>query len=147
METLQLVRTLRACFTREKSYRMRMALTLWKQALALAETVISRGIATTENSSNVGMATRAAQIEFREDPDAERKIAALAVDSKDFIILIPARGGARNVAGRALWAGCEGTREGWIAFGYQLRAAREELAAAVEAASAGAARKIRAPIL
>jgi heptosyltransferase-1 len=115
-----------------------------EQAVALADTVISSGIATTKDSSNAGTATGAAQIqvEFPVDPDAEKKIAALVADGNDFAILNPGAGwGAKmwpveRYGQVAKELAKDGVRS-LINYGPR----EEELAAAVETASEGAARK------
>jgi len=119
-----------------------------EQALALAERVISRGIVT-EHSSNAEMATRAAQVEveFPVDLDAERMIAARLADGNDFAILNPGAGW-----GAKMWPA---ERYGQVARELAKDGLRslinhgpreEELAAEVEAASEGAARKISCSI-
>jgi heptosyltransferase-1 len=120
-----------------------------EQAVALADTVISSGIATTKDSSNAGTATGAAQIqvEFPVDPDAEKKIAALVADGNDFAILNPGAGW-----GAKMWpverygqVAKELAKDGLRSLiNYGPR--EEELAAAVETASEGAARKISCSI-
>jgi heptosyltransferase-1 len=115
-----------------------------EQAVALADTVISSGIATTKDSSNAGTATGAAQIqvEFPVDPDAEKKIAALVADGNDFAILNPGAGwGAKmwpveRYGQVAKELAKDGVRS-LINYGPR----EEELAAAVETASEAAARK------
>lgn len=120
-----------------------------EQALALAETVISHGIATTEDSSIPGAAARAEQIQidFPVDPDAEKKTTTLVGDGSDFVILNPGAGW-----GAKMWPA---ERYGQVAkdlakdglhslINYGPR--EEELAAAVEAASTGAARRISGSI-
>jgi heptosyltransferase-1 len=120
-----------------------------EQALALAETVISHGIVTAEDSSNSGAAARAAQIEveFPVDPDAEKKISTLSGDCSDFVILNPGAGWGAKMwpAERYGQVAKELAKDGLLSLiNYGPR--EEELAVAVEAAGAGAARRMSCSI-
>ena len=89
-----------------------------EQALALAGAVIADGRAFRQPLAE-------AQVEFPVDPDAESKIAGLTADVKELRDSQSRRGlGGKEVAGRALRTGCEGTRKRWIMFARKLRAGR-----------------------
>ena len=111
-----------------------------QQALALARAVIS--------SANISAAIRPGpmadpQVEFPVDPDAENKIAGLTADGRGFAILNPGAGwGAKRwPAERYGQVAKELAKEGLCSL-VNYGPGEEELAAAVEAASEGAARKI-----
>ncbi|HSZ62748.1 MAG TPA: glycosyltransferase family 9 protein [Terriglobales bacterium] len=120
-----------------------------EQALALAETVVSHGNAATGDASNAGAAARAQQsgVEFPVDPDAEKRIATLIGDGGDFVILNPGAGWGAKMwpAERYGQVAKELAKDGLQSLvNYGPR--EEELAAAVETASAGAARRISCSI-
>jgi heptosyltransferase-1 len=120
-----------------------------EQALALAENVISHGIITTEDLSNAGATTRELQseVEFPVDSDAEKTIATLIGGGSDFVILNPGAGWGAKMwpAERYGQVAKELAEDGLLSLiNYGPR--EEELAAAVEAASAGAARRISCSI-
>ena len=101
-----------------------------QQALSLAEAVIQRS-------------TAAPKVEFPVDPDAENKITALTTDVGGFAILNPGAGwGAKQwPADRYGLVAKELAKNGLHAL-VNYGPGEEELAASVEAASGGAARRI-----
>jgi len=105
-----------------------------EQALALAGAVVPPGISTPMTELRV---------EFPIDPDAESKIASLTADAKDFVILNPGAGwGAKRwPAERYGQVAKELARDGLCSL-VNYGPGEEELAAAVEAAGEGAARRI-----
>ena len=120
-----------------------------EQALALAEAVISRGVAANEDASNAGAVSRAGQIqvEFPVDPDAEKKIATLVGDGGDFVILNPGAGWGAKMwpAERYGQVAKELAKDGLLSL-INCGPREAELAAAVETASSGAARRISCSI-
>jgi heptosyltransferase-1 len=105
-----------------------------EQALSLAQTVIQRPVPM-------------AKAVFPVDPDAERKVTSLAGETRDFVILNPGAGwGAKQwPAERYGFVAMELAKDGvrsLINYG----PGEEELAAAVETASGGAARKMSCSI-
>lgn len=105
-----------------------------EQALALAGAVIS----TTSISTPAEV-----QAEFPLDQDAEDKIAALAADGKDFAILSPGAGwGAKRWPPERYGQVARELAKDGLCSLVNYGPGEEELAAAVEAASEGAARKI-----
>jgi heptosyltransferase I len=119
-----------------------------EQAAGLGEAAISRSIVTAGNFSEAGAATAAQmQVEFPVDVDAEKKIAALAGDGSDFAILNPGAGWGAKMwpAERYGQVAKELAKDGLCSLiNYGPR--EEELAADVETASAGAARKVSCSI-
>lgn len=117
-----------------------------EQAVALAEAAISNGVSTTGNSyASVAMVAQN-QVKFPVDPDAEKKIAALAA-AAGFVILNPGAGW-----GAKMWPA---ERYGQVAKELATLGlhslinygpGEEELAAAVESASEGRARRIACSI-
>jgi heptosyltransferase-1 len=116
-----------------------------EQALTLAGTVISHEIAGIEDASNADGAARVRQIdvEFPVDPDAEKKIATLIGDGKGFAILNPGAGWGAKMwpAERYGQVAKELAKDGLLSL-INCGPREEELAAAVEASSAGTARRI-----
>ncbi len=105
-----------------------------QQALSLAQAVIQRG-------------APAPRVQLPVDPDAENRIATIVGDIRDFAILNPGAGwGAKQWPVERYGAvACELAKDGVRSFiNYGPR--EEELAAAVESASAGAAQKISCSI-
>ena len=104
-----------------------------EQAMELAGAVISVA----------SISTPEAEAEFPLDPDAEGKIAGLTADGKDFAILNPGAGwGAKRwPAERYGQVAKELAKDGLYSL-VNYGPGEEELAAAAEAAGAGAARKI-----
>jgi heptosyltransferase-1 len=114
-----------------------------EQAVALAEAAISNGIVTTGNLSNASLATAAQnQVEFPVDPDAGKKIAVLALEG-GFVILNPGAGWGAKMwpAERYGQVAKELAKDGLLSL-INCGPREEELAAAVEASSAGTARRI-----
>jgi heptosyltransferase I len=116
-----------------------------EQALTLAESVISRGAVTSEDAWHGGLGARAAQtqVDFPIDSDAEKKIATLVAHDSNFVILNPGAGWGAKMwpAERYGQVARELAKDGLLSLiNYGPR--EEELAAAVEAASAGTARRI-----
>jgi heptosyltransferase-1 len=106
-----------------------------EQALALAEAIIPTQI--------IPAPMAEARVEFPVDPDAESKIAGLTADVSDFAILNPGAGwGAKRwPVERYGQVARELARDGLCSL-VNCGPGEEELAAAVEAAGEGAARKI-----
>ena len=104
-----------------------------EQALALAEAVVPGEMTDGD----------AASVEFPVDPDAENKLAALTGDARDLVIINPGAGwGAKRwPAERYGQVARELGRQG-VSTLVNYGPGEEELAAAVEAASQGAARRI-----
>jgi heptosyltransferase-1 len=111
-----------------------------EQALALAGAVVSRATVATAAFSTTAAETA---VEFPVDPDAERKIAGLTADGNEFAILNPGAGwGAKRwPAERYGQVARELAKDGLRSL-VNYGPGEEALAAAVEAASEGAARKI-----
>ena len=107
-----------------------------QQALSLAQAVIQRSIP-----------VPAPKVEFPVDPDAENRITGLVEDARDFAILNPGAGwGAKQwPAERYGLVASELARDGLRSL-INYGPGEEELAAAVETASAGAARKMSCSI-
>jgi heptosyltransferase-1 len=105
-----------------------------QQALALARSVIP--------SSATAPMTET-RVQFPVDPDAESKVADLTEDVKDFVILNPGAGWGAKMwpAERYAQVATELAKDGLCSF-VNYGPGEEELAAAVEGASKGAARKI-----
>src|SRR6266850_338225 len=105
-----------------------------QQALALAEAVIQRSVP-------------AQKVDLPMDPDAENRITSLAGQARDFAILNPGAGwGAKQwPAERYGLVASELAKDGLRSL-INYGPGEEELAAAVEVASAGAARKISCSI-
>jgi heptosyltransferase-1 len=101
-----------------------------QQALALADAVIQRSVP-------------APKVDFPVDPDAENRITVLAGEARDFAILNPGAGwGAKQwPAERYGLVASELAKDGLRSL-INYGPGEEELAGAVESASAGAARKI-----
>jgi heptosyltransferase-1 len=124
-----------------------------EQALALAEAVVSAasistaGIPTGISTTSVATAMAAPPVKFPVDPDAESKIAGLTTDWNGFAILNPGAGwGAKRwPAERYGQVAKELAKDGLCSL-VNYGPGEEELAVAVEAASAGAARKIFCPV-
>jgi heptosyltransferase-1 len=115
-----------------------------EQALALAGAVISTASLPT---TRVATAMAAPPVKFPVDPDAESKIAGLMADGSEFAILNPGAGwGAKRwPAERYGQVAKELAKDGLCSL-INYGPGEEELAVAVEAASAGAARKISCPV-
>jgi heptosyltransferase-1 len=111
-----------------------------QQALALARAVISSAIIST---AIIPTPMANPQVEFPVDPDAENKIASLTAEERGFEILNPGAGwGAKRwPAERYGQVAKELTKDGLCSL-VNYGPGEEELAAAVEAASEGAAHKI-----
>ena len=106
-----------------------------EQALALAAAVISSSTAPTPLAHP--------QVEFPADPDAENKIASLALDANKFAILNPGAGwGAKRWPPERYGQVARQLAKDGFSSLVNYGPGEEELAAAVEAASAGAARKV-----
>ncbi|MGB6633672.1 MAG: lipopolysaccharide heptosyltransferase I [Terriglobales bacterium] len=103
-------------------------------AAAVANEVITTGIASTPLAN--------AEVEFPVDPDAEKKIASMVTEVKDFAILNPGAGwGAKRwPAERYGQVAKELAKDGLCSL-INYGPGEEELAGAVEVASAGAARR------
>ena len=116
-----------------------------EQALALAGAVVSAASLATASVPTASMAPAMAApgVEFPVDADAENKIAGLTTDLRGFAILNPGAGwGAKRwPAERYGQVAKELAKDGLCSL-INHGPGEEELAAAVEAASAGAARKI-----
>jgi len=116
-----------------------------EQALALAEaTIQSTMFRTATIQTETTSATELeAQVEFPIDPDAESKITALTADQDDFIILNPGAGWGAKMwpAERYGQVAKELAKDGLYSL-INYGPGEEDLAAAVEIASDGAARKI-----
>ncbi|MGA2966556.1 MAG: glycosyltransferase family 9 protein [Terriglobales bacterium] len=123
-----------------------------EQALALAGAVISTadisagisaGISTGISTTTVATAMAAPQVELPVDSDAETKIAGLWADGSNFVILNPGAGwGAKRwPAERYGQVAKELAKDGLCSL-VNYGPGEEALAVAVEAASAGAARKV-----
>lgn len=106
-----------------------------QEALALAGAIIPTAIIPTS--------TAEAQVELPVDPDAENKIAGLTADRNDFVILNPGAGWGAKMwpAERYGQVAKELAKVGLCSL-VNYGPGEEDLAAAVEAASEGAARKI-----
>ncbi len=120
-----------------------------EQAMALAETVISPGIPPAQNPSNAHMPGLAAnaQVEFPVDLDAEQKIAMLVGEGRDFAILNPGAGwGAKMWPAERYGRVAKELAKDGVSSIINYGPREEELAAAVEAAGAGTARKISCSI-
>jgi heptosyltransferase-1 len=111
-----------------------------EQALSLARAVTSR---TSDTMAGFPTTASETQVEFPVDPDAERKIASLTADVRDYAILNPGAGwGAKRWPAErygqiARELASDGLRS-LVNYG----PGEEDLAAAVEAASEGTAQKI-----
>ncbi len=106
-----------------------------EQALALAGAVVP--------TAGIPAPMTEPQVDFPVDPDAERKIAGLTADRKDFAILNPGAGWGAKMwpAERYGQVAKELAKDGLCSL-VNYGPGEEELAVAVEAASEGAARKI-----
>jgi heptosyltransferase-1 len=105
-----------------------------QQALSLAQAVIQRS-------------APAPKVEFPVDPDAENRIAALAGDADDFAILNPGAGwGAKQWPAERYGLVANELAKDGVRSLINYGPGEEELAAAVETASAGAARKVSCSI-
>ncbi len=105
-----------------------------QQALSLAHAVIQRS-------------TPAPKVEFPVDPDAENRIAALAGDVHDFAILNPGAGwGAKQWPVERYGLVAQELAKDGLQSLINYGPGEEELAVAVESASAGAARKMSCSI-
>jgi lipopolysaccharide heptosyltransferase I len=101
-----------------------------EQALALAQAVIQQS----------GSALRP---EFPTDPDAENKVSELTTAARDFVILNPGAGwGAKQWPAERYGAVARELASNGVAAFVNFGPGEDELATSVEAASAGAARKI-----
>jgi heptosyltransferase I len=106
-----------------------------QQALALAEAVIPAPVGST------------AEIELPIDPDAESKIAGLTAGVRDFVILNPGAGwGAKMWPAQRYGEVAKELAKHGLSSLINYGPGEEELAASVEAASEGAARKISCSI-
>jgi heptosyltransferase-1 len=109
-----------------------------QQALALAEAVVSS--ATPTPASEL-------QVEFPVDPDAENKIRELTSDARDYIILNPGAGwGAKMWPAERYGQVAKELAQNGLSSLINYGPGEEDLAAAVEAASNGKARKISCSI-
>jgi heptosyltransferase I len=106
-----------------------------QQALALAEAVIS--------SATIPRPTAESRVEFPVDPDAESQISSLTADAKNFAILNPGAGWGAKMwpADRYAQVAKELAKDGFCSL-INHGPGEDKLAAEVEAASEGMARKI-----
>ncbi len=120
-----------------------------EQALALVGAVVSSASVPTAiiSSAIIPTPTAEARVEFPVDPDAENKIAGFTADVNDFAILNPGAGwGAKRwPVERYGQVAKELAKDGLCSL-INYGPGEEELAVAVEAAGAGAARKISCSI-
>jgi heptosyltransferase-1 len=116
-----------------------------EQALALAGAVFSRATVSRATVATAAFSTTAAetQVEFPTDPDAELKIAALTANVRDFAILNPGAGwGAKRWPAERYGQVARDLAKDGLRSLVNYGPREEDLAAAVEAASEGTARKI-----
>jgi heptosyltransferase-1 len=107
-----------------------------QQALSLTQAVIQRSAS-----------MPAPKVEFPVDPDAENRITALAGEARDFAILNPGAGwGAKQWPAERYGLVASELAKGGLRSLINYGPGEEELAGAVETASAGAARKISCSI-
>jgi heptosyltransferase-1 len=116
-----------------------------QRALALARAVVATATvpATVNPTPVIPIPVAEAQVEFPIDPDAESKIAGLTADVNEFVILNPGAGWGAKMwpAERYAQVAKELAKDGLCSL-INYGPGEEELAAAVEAASEGAARRI-----
>ncbi len=113
-----------------------------EQAFSLAQVVTQRA-----SSTLVSAAVSAPKAEFPIDPDAENRITALVGEARDFAILNPGAGwGAKRWPSERYGLVASELKKGGVRSLINYGPGEEELAAAVETASAGVAQKISCSI-
>ncbi len=105
--------------------------------------VVQQAVALAGKVFSVPVSPAAAQVEFPIDPDAESRIAGLTAGARDFVILNPGAGWGAKMwpADRYAKVAQELAKDGLSSL-VNYGPGEEELAASVEAASNGAARRI-----